>query len=140
MGIDPEMLVVRRRALELIQEGMTPSLVARYLGCARSSIYNWLKAARETPVIASGLSGDDRDPSSNATGNPQSGIVSSQGESRGVRKILAAGGRLRTPHAFRGAGRCCETGKAIRRPPVSRTSSTPRGPGAGVPAPDGERD
>ncbi len=69
MAIDPEMLMMRRRALELIQEGRTPSFVARYLGCARSSIYNWLKTAREKPDTASGLSVDDRDPSSTATGN-----------------------------------------------------------------------
>lgn len=48
MALDPDMLAMRQRALELIHEGACPTHVARVLGCARSSIYNWLKADRDS--------------------------------------------------------------------------------------------
>jgi transposase len=42
----------RMRAIELLAEGRKPEAVAEALGCARSSVYAWTKAWRET-----GLSG-----------------------------------------------------------------------------------
>ena len=46
----PEELQRRRlRAVELVHEGESPDDVAHFLGCGRSSVYTWLKWARECP-------------------------------------------------------------------------------------------
>ena len=36
----------RRRAVQLVEQGESPSEVAHFLGCSRSSIYRWLEMAR----------------------------------------------------------------------------------------------
>jgi transposase len=44
----PEELQRRRlRAVELVEQGESPADVARFLGCGRSSVYTWVKLARE---------------------------------------------------------------------------------------------
>ena len=35
----------RRRAFRLMEEGESPSLIAKFLGCSRSSIYRWKEQA-----------------------------------------------------------------------------------------------
>jgi transposase len=46
----PEELQRRRlRAVELVHQGESPEEVAHFLGCGRSSVYTWLKWAREAP-------------------------------------------------------------------------------------------
>ena len=46
----PEELQRRRlRAVELVHQGESPEDVAHFLGCGRSSVYTWLKWARESP-------------------------------------------------------------------------------------------
>src|SRR3954462_15133294 len=37
----------RRRAVELVKRGESPTKVAYFLGCGRSSVYTWVKADRE---------------------------------------------------------------------------------------------
>lgn len=39
----------RRRAVQLIQEGESPTLIARILGVRRQSLYRWLDMARAEP-------------------------------------------------------------------------------------------
>jgi transposase-like protein len=39
----------RVRAVELVEQGESPSVVARILGADRSSLYRWCKAARSRP-------------------------------------------------------------------------------------------
>ena len=39
----------RIRAVELVQVGESPEDVAHLLGCGRSSVYTWVKLAREDP-------------------------------------------------------------------------------------------
>jgi len=36
----------RRKVFRLMQEGESPSLIARFLGCSRSSIYRWKEQAQ----------------------------------------------------------------------------------------------
>jgi transposase len=46
----PEELQRRRlRAVEMVHQGESPDDVAHFLGCGRSSVYTWLKWAREAP-------------------------------------------------------------------------------------------
>ncbi|GAC1467837.1 MAG: hypothetical protein NVSMB9_09880 [Isosphaeraceae bacterium] len=37
------------RAVELVEQGESPDDVAYFLGCGRSSVYTWVKLARNTP-------------------------------------------------------------------------------------------
>jgi transposase len=37
----------RRRAVELVKQGEHPAVVARFLGCGRSSVYTWVKLERD---------------------------------------------------------------------------------------------
>ncbi len=46
-GTAEELQRRRLRAVELVQQGESPEDVARFLGCGRSSVYTWLKLARE---------------------------------------------------------------------------------------------
>jgi len=46
-GTAEELQRRRLRAVELVNEGESPEDVARFLGCGRSSVYTWLKLARE---------------------------------------------------------------------------------------------
>ena len=39
----------RRRAVQLLSAGESPTDIARFLGCSRSSIYRWQEAARAGP-------------------------------------------------------------------------------------------
>ena len=39
----------RLRAVELVEQGESPDDVARSLGCGRSSVYTWVKLARQSP-------------------------------------------------------------------------------------------
>lgn len=39
----------RRRAVELMQRGESPTVVARILGVGRTSLYRWLGMAKESP-------------------------------------------------------------------------------------------
>src|SRR3954469_13703608 len=47
IGTADELQRRRLRAVELVQQGESPEDVARFLGCGRSSVYTWVKAARE---------------------------------------------------------------------------------------------
>ena len=38
----------RLRAVELVEQGESPEDVARFLGCGRSSVYTWVKLARQS--------------------------------------------------------------------------------------------
>jgi transposase len=38
----------RLRAVELVDQGESPDEVARFLGCGRSSVYTWVKLARQS--------------------------------------------------------------------------------------------
>jgi transposase len=38
----------RLRAVELVQQGESPDDVARFLGCGRSSVYTWVKLAKDS--------------------------------------------------------------------------------------------
>ena len=49
IGTAEELQRRRLRAVELVHEGESPEDVARFLGCGRSSVYTWLKLAREDP-------------------------------------------------------------------------------------------
>src|SRR3954447_9715827 len=47
IGSAEELQRRRLRAVELVDQGGPPEAVARFLGCGRSSVYTWLKLARE---------------------------------------------------------------------------------------------
>lgn len=49
IGTAEELQRRRIRAVELVNEGETPEDVAHFLGCGRSSVYTWVKLAREHP-------------------------------------------------------------------------------------------
>lgn len=56
IGTAEELQRRRLRAVELVNEGESPEDVARFLGCGRSSVYTWVKLAREGPAkLAAGL-------------------------------------------------------------------------------------
>ena len=50
IGTAEELQRRRLRAVELVKQGESPDDVARFLGCGRSSVYTWLKLAREAPA------------------------------------------------------------------------------------------
>jgi transposase len=50
IGTAEELQRRRLRAVELVNEGESPEDVARFLGCGRSSVYTWVKLAREGPA------------------------------------------------------------------------------------------
>ena len=47
IGTAEELQRRRLRAVELVNQGESPEDVARFLGCGRSSVYTWVKLARE---------------------------------------------------------------------------------------------
>jgi transposase len=47
IGTAGELQRRRIRAVELVNQGESPEDVARFLGCGRSSVYTWVKMARE---------------------------------------------------------------------------------------------
>src|SRR5262249_29906187 len=47
IGTAQELQRRRIRAVELVNQGESPEDVARFLGCGRSSVYTWVKAARD---------------------------------------------------------------------------------------------
>lgn len=47
IGTAEELQRRRLRAVELVNQGESPAEVARFLGCGRSSVYTWVKLARE---------------------------------------------------------------------------------------------
>jgi transposase len=47
VGTAEELQRRRLRAVELVHQGESPEDVARFLGCGRSSVYTWVKVARE---------------------------------------------------------------------------------------------
>ena len=47
VGTAEELQRRRLRAVELVNQGESPEDVARFLGCGRSSVYTWVKMARE---------------------------------------------------------------------------------------------
>jgi len=49
IGTPAELERRRRRALELMDQGESPSTIARILGVARPSLYRWRQAARSHP-------------------------------------------------------------------------------------------
>ena len=49
IGTAEELQRRRIRAVELVNEGESPEDVAHFLGCGRSSVYTWVKLARENP-------------------------------------------------------------------------------------------
>jgi transposase len=49
IGTAEELQRRRLRAVELVQQGESPDDVAHFLGCGRSSVYTWVKLARQTP-------------------------------------------------------------------------------------------
>lgn len=49
IGTAEELQRRRIRAVELVRGGESPEDVAHFLGCGRSSVYTWLKLAREDP-------------------------------------------------------------------------------------------
>lgn len=50
IGTAEELQRRRLRAVELVNEGESPEDVAHFLGCGRSSVYTWVKLAREGPA------------------------------------------------------------------------------------------
>ena len=48
IGTAEELQRRRIRAVELVEGGESPDDVARFLGCGRSSVYTWVKRARES--------------------------------------------------------------------------------------------
>ena len=48
IGTAEELQRRRLRAVELVEQGESPDDVARFLGCGRSSVYTWVKLARES--------------------------------------------------------------------------------------------
>src|SRR5437763_1767276 len=49
IGTAEELQRRRLRAVELVEQGESPDDVAHFLGCGRSSVYTWVKLARNTP-------------------------------------------------------------------------------------------
>jgi transposase len=49
IGTAEELQRRRLRAVELVEQGESPDDVARFLGCGRSSVYTWVKLARQSP-------------------------------------------------------------------------------------------
>ncbi len=49
IGTAEELQRRRLRAVELVEQGETPNDVAYFLGCGRSSVYTWVKLARQSP-------------------------------------------------------------------------------------------
>ena len=49
IGTAEELQRRRLRAVELVEQGESPDDVAYFLGCGRSSVYTWVKLARQTP-------------------------------------------------------------------------------------------
>jgi transposase len=49
IGTAEELQRRRLRAVQLVEEGESPEDVARFLGCGRSSVYTWVKLARQSP-------------------------------------------------------------------------------------------
>src|ERR671916_2343054 len=49
VGTAEELQRRRLRAVELVEQGESPEDVAHFLGCGRSSVYTWVKLAREAP-------------------------------------------------------------------------------------------
>src|SRR4051794_17040559 len=49
VGTAEELQRRRLRAVELVEQGESPDDVARFLGCGRSSVYTWVKLAKEAP-------------------------------------------------------------------------------------------
>src|SRR3954447_25036599 len=49
VGTAEELQRRRLRAVELVDQGESPEDVAHFLGCGRSSVYTWVKLAREGP-------------------------------------------------------------------------------------------
>src|SRR5438270_732411 len=48
VGTAEELQRRRLRAVELVEQGESPAEVARFLGCGRSSVYTWVKLAKES--------------------------------------------------------------------------------------------
>src|SRR3954452_12991674 len=48
IGTAEELHRRRLRAVELVEQGESPDDVARFLGCGRSSVYTWVKLARQS--------------------------------------------------------------------------------------------
>src|SRR5262249_1908136 len=48
IGSAQELQRRRLRAVELVEQGESPDDVARFLGCARSSVYTWVKLAKQS--------------------------------------------------------------------------------------------
>jgi transposase len=48
IGTAEELQRRRLRAVELVEQGESPEDVARFLGCGRSSVYTWVKLAKES--------------------------------------------------------------------------------------------
>src|SRR3954452_9081285 len=48
VGTAEELQRRRLRAVELVEQGESPDEVARFLGCGRSSVYTWVKLARQS--------------------------------------------------------------------------------------------
>lgn len=48
IGTAEELQRRRIRAVELVQQGESPDEVAHFLGCGRSSVYTWVKLAKES--------------------------------------------------------------------------------------------
>ena len=48
IGTVEELQRRRLRAVELVNKGESPEDVARFLGCGRSSVYTWLKLAKQS--------------------------------------------------------------------------------------------
>jgi transposase len=49
IGTAQELQRRRLRAVELVEQGESPDDVAHFLGCGRSSVYTWVKLARQAP-------------------------------------------------------------------------------------------
>jgi transposase len=49
VGTAEELERRRRRAVELMQRGESPTVIARILGVRRTSLYRWLAMAKESP-------------------------------------------------------------------------------------------
>ncbi len=49
IGTADELERRRRRAVELMQNGESPTVIARILGVCRTSLYRWLGRAKESP-------------------------------------------------------------------------------------------
>ena len=49
IGTAQELERRRRRAVELMQQGESPTLIARILGVGRTSLYRWLALAQQSP-------------------------------------------------------------------------------------------